>query len=114
MSGCGPGHWKGGAEPPSNGNVAPGGKLLAALPPGSWTTYGDVAEVLGTHPVPVGQQVATVPMANAHRVLTAEGRVSSGFRWTDPDRIDDPVELMKVEGVRFLPGEEAQLLLRSG
>ncbi|MEZ5264716.1 MAG: DUF1524 domain-containing protein [Acidimicrobiales bacterium] len=92
-----------GAEPPSNGNASPLAELLAALPPGSWTTYGDVAEVLGTHPVPVGQQVATVPMANAHRVLTAEGRVSSGFRWTDPDRIDDPVELMKVEGVRFLP-----------
>src|SRR5207253_5007833 len=29
-------------------------KACAALPPGTWTTYGDLAELIGSHPVPVG------------------------------------------------------------
>jgi hypothetical protein len=59
-------------------------KALAELPAGSWTTYGDLAALIGSHPVPVGMRLATVPVTNAHRVLQAEGTISPGFRWPDP------------------------------
>jgi alkylated DNA nucleotide flippase Atl1 len=76
-------------------------KALAELPAGSWTTYGDLAALIGSHPVPVGMRLATVPVVNAHRVLQAEGTISPGFRWLDPARTDDPRELLAQEGVQF-------------
>lgn len=76
-------------------------KALAELPAGSWTTYGDVAALIGSHPVPVGVRLATYPTSNAHRVLQVEGTVSPNFRWPDPTRRDDPRDLLRKEGVEF-------------
>jgi alkylated DNA nucleotide flippase Atl1 len=76
-------------------------KALAELPAGSWTTYGDLAALIGSHPVPVGMRLATIPVVNAHRVLQAEGTISPGFRWPDPARTDDPRDLLAQEGVQF-------------
>jgi hypothetical protein len=35
------------------------------------------------------------------RVLTAEGKVSSQFRWLDGDRHDNPIDILTAEGVKF-------------
>ena len=72
----------------------------ASLPTGTWTTYGDLAELIGSHPVPVGVHLATQSVPNAWRVLMADGTVSPGFRWPD-GRNDDPLELLTSEGVTF-------------
>ncbi|RLK25384.1 6-O-methylguanine DNA methyltransferase-like protein [Micromonospora sp. M71_S20] len=76
-------------------------KALAELPAGSWTTYGDLAALIGSHPVPVGARLATHPAPNAHRVLQVEGTVSPNFRWLDPNRTDDPRDILRAEGVEF-------------
>ena len=76
-------------------------RLLAELPAGRWTTYGDVAAVIGTHPVPLGQRLANHPAPNAHRILSADGRVAENFRWTFPERDDDPHEVLVSEGISF-------------
>ncbi|WUQ40289.1 MGMT family protein [Streptomyces sp. NBC_00234] len=45
--------------------------LLGAVPAGRWTTYGDVAAVIGSHAVPVGTHLATCGQCpNPWRVLT--------------------------------------------
>jgi O6-methylguanine-DNA--protein-cysteine methyltransferase len=44
-------------------------KAMAEIPAGSWTTYGDLAALIGSHPVPVGGRLANYPVPNAHRVL---------------------------------------------
>lgn len=75
--------------------------VLAEIPAGAWTTYGDVAAVVGTHPVPLGQRLANFPTPNAHRVLSAGGTVSSNFRWLDPNRTDTPRAVLESEGVEF-------------
>jgi alkylated DNA nucleotide flippase Atl1 len=81
---------------------------LAALPYGAWTTYGDLAELIGSHQVPVGQHVATTPgVLNAHRVLKADGRVAEEFRWTDPGDTRDIHEVLAADGVRFGPDHRA-------
>jgi alkylated DNA nucleotide flippase Atl1 len=76
-------------------------RALAELPAGSWTTYGDLAALVGSHPVPVGTRLAKTPAPNAHRVLQVGGTVSPNFKWLDPTRTDDPRELLRNEGVEF-------------
>lgn len=76
-------------------------QALAALPAGTWTTYGDVAALIGTHPVPVGQRLAVHPAPNAHRVLQVDGSVSPNFHWLEPGRTDDPLEVLREEGVQI-------------
>ncbi|MGC4768898.1 GmrSD restriction endonuclease domain-containing protein [Micromonospora sp. DT44] len=76
-------------------------KALAELPTGSWTTYGDLAALIGTAPQPVGNRLANHPTPNAHRVLQAGGIVAGNFRWVEPDRTDDPREVLRAEGVTF-------------
>lgn len=74
---------------------------LAELPAGSWTTYGDLAAIVGSHAVAVGTRLATVKVPNAHRVLQSGGTVSPNFKWVDPDMHDDPREMLRAEGVEF-------------
>lgn len=76
-------------------------QVLAAVPAGAWTTYGDVAAVIGTHPVPLGQRLANHPVPNAHRVLAAGGTVAPAFRWLDPARTDAPRDVLRSEGVEI-------------
>ncbi|WP_201724760.1 hypothetical protein [Streptomyces antimycoticus] len=40
-------------------------------------------------------------MHGAYRVLTADGRISAGFRWPDGQRREDPRTLLEAEGVVF-------------
>ena len=39
---------------------------VAAIPPGRWTTYGDLADLRGTAAVPVGVYLAQLPPAQTH------------------------------------------------
>ena len=79
--------------------------ILEALPQGRWTTYGDLADAVGTAPQPLGAHITTCPQcANAHRVLTAEGRLAAAFAWPDSNDARDPGEMLRAEGVGFLEG----------
>lgn len=75
--------------------------IVAEIPAGRWTTYGDVAIVAGTWAQPLAAIVANFPMANAWRVLQSGGTISPGFRWTEPGRDDDPRVVLEDEGLRF-------------
>lgn len=75
-------------------------ETLAALPSGTWTTYGELAKVLGTAGQPVGNHIRSCRVCpRAHRVLNDKGRVSDRFRWADPTRVDDPLDLLRADGV---------------
>lgn len=78
-------------------------RLMVALPAGRWTSYGDVASVVGTAAQPLGRHVTSCSRCeNAWRVLQDSGRPSAGFRWSDPDRTDTQREVLEKEGVRFI------------
>jgi alkylated DNA nucleotide flippase Atl1 len=87
-------------------------KALAGIPAGSWTTYGDLAALIGSHPVPVGVRLASHPRPNAYRFLQVEGTVSPSFRWPEPARTDDPQDLLRAEGVVFDQRGRADLAQR--
>ena len=76
-------------------------EILAALPAGNWTSYGEVAIVAGTYPQPLAAVLARYKLPNAWRVLQTGGTVSPGFRWFDPSRTDDPRDVLASEGVKF-------------
>ncbi|WP_411147505.1 DUF262 domain-containing protein [Streptomyces sp. A30] len=77
-------------------------QVLAALPHGMWTSYGDLAAFLGSGAQAVGNHLAGTPgLANAHRVLTSEGRVSEGFRWASGDEGGDVRSRLTADGIRF-------------
>jgi 5-methylcytosine-specific restriction protein B len=74
---------------------------LALIGGGSWTTYGDLAEVAGLSAQSIGQFVANQgDLPNGYRVLQADGSISSGFRWSD-SRTDDPRDVLRQEGIEF-------------
>ncbi|MEU4835998.1 DUF262 domain-containing protein [Streptosporangium sp. NPDC023615] len=74
---------------------------LTVLPAGSWTTYGELAELIGTHPRAVGGYIANrTDVPNAYRALSANGTVAPNFHWLD-GRTDDPIDVLKAEGVHF-------------
>jgi alkylated DNA nucleotide flippase Atl1 len=79
-------------------------RACAVLSPGMWTSYGDLAELIGSHPVPVGRYLATHPVQNAWRVLMADGSISPGFHWGDHDRADEPRDVLESEGLLFSHG----------
>jgi alkylated DNA nucleotide flippase Atl1 len=84
-------------------------RALALLPAGAWTSYSDLAELIGTHPVPVGAHLATRRVTHAWRVLSADGRPSPNFAWLEPGRTETQREVLEGEGVPFVSGGRAAL-----
>jgi alkylated DNA nucleotide flippase Atl1 len=79
--------------------------ILEALPMGQWTTYGTLADAVGTAAQPLGAHVATCEQcSNAHRILKSGGGVAPNFRWSDPEDRRDPTEMLRAEGA-FVNGK---------
>jgi alkylated DNA nucleotide flippase Atl1 len=95
--------------------------ILAALPVGHWTTYGSLADAVGTAAQPLGAHVATCPQCtNAHRILRSDGTVAPNFRWSDPEEERDSMEMLRAEGAlvngkpdpaRELSSDDLQVLI---
>jgi alkylated DNA nucleotide flippase Atl1 len=80
-------------------------QILEDLPSGRWTTYGDLADAIGTAPQPLGAHLNTCRQClHPWRVLTAAGRVAPEFAWNDATDQRDPQELLLGEGVGFVNG----------
>jgi alkylated DNA nucleotide flippase Atl1 len=83
-------------------------RAVEAIPPGRWTSYGDLAELAGTAAITVGRFVAgDRGLSGAWRVMGADGRPRPDFRWSDPNDERDIVEVLVSEGVRFGPNGSA-------
>jgi alkylated DNA nucleotide flippase Atl1 len=79
--------------------------ILNALPAGHWTTYGDLAAVVGTAAQPLGQHVTRCPDCDAaYRILSSDGRPAANFRWGDPERTESVEDVLSAEGVHFTKG----------
>ncbi|MEU9125502.1 DUF262 domain-containing protein [Streptomyces sp. NPDC048506] len=74
---------------------------VAALPHGTWTSYGDLAAFIGSGAQAVGNHLArTEGVVNAYRVLNADGKIAEGFQWTGQDGGDVRARL-RADGIRF-------------
>ncbi|MBA2472573.1 MAG: AAA family ATPase [Pseudonocardiales bacterium] len=76
-------------------------KALGYVEAGWWTTYGDLAALTGLSAQSVGKFLGAEKVNSAHRVLRSNGTISPDFHWPDPDRSDDPRQILESEGLRF-------------
>jgi alkylated DNA nucleotide flippase Atl1 len=75
-------------------------QALVALPEGTWTTYGNLAALIGSQALPVGQYLANTPgLTNAHRVLTVEGKVAAQFRFSDTNDTRNILQVLREAGI---------------
>ncbi|OAI40074.1 hypothetical protein AYO39_00240 [Actinobacteria bacterium SCGC AG-212-D09] len=80
-------------------------QAVNALPIGSWTSYGDLAELAGTAAQPTANHVAKDPSVKyGYRVLSGDGSVSASFEWGDASDERDPIEVLTGEGIEFDEG----------
>lgn len=76
--------------------------ILEQMPAGRWTTYGDLADVVGTAAQPLGGHVTScTDCTHAFRILDSTGQTRAGFRWSDPQDERTQREVLETEGVRF-------------
>jgi alkylated DNA nucleotide flippase Atl1 len=80
-------------------------RALEAIPAGRWTTYGELAALVGTAAQPLGQHIQHCRACpNVQRVLGAEGRPRPGVSWSDPNETRSQQDWLEAEGVWFSNG----------
>ena len=85
-------------------------RVISLVEPGEWTTYGDVAEVLDSHPNGIGSHIRNCQLADGApewRVLNRRGESSPGFLWTWMDRDGSQLDVLAEEGVPIIDGDRA-------
>jgi len=88
---------------------------LNGLPEGAWTTYGDIAQFVGTSAIAVGRWVtSSAAPKNAFRVLGADGKARPDFRWNDPSETRELRHALEEVGVRIDGGGVADPVQRLG
>ncbi|GHG50465.1 GTPase subunit of restriction endonuclease [Flavimobilis marinus] len=90
----------GSADTPAS-RLGPLRPALDQLGPGQWTSFQDLAQLTGLPYQDVAGRLMSSTHPATHRVLTLEGTVSEDFRWPDPARTDDAVNVLHEEGVEF-------------
>lgn len=79
--------------------------ILEALPYGKWTNYQELAEAVGTGAQAMAYHLTNHSgCANAYRVLTWDGRVAEGFRWTDDADSRNIADVLVEDGIALVEG----------
>jgi alkylated DNA nucleotide flippase Atl1 len=111
------------SEPATTGQLID--DLVAAIPGGNWTSYGEIAEAVGTNGQTVGNRIAKSEIPGAWRVLRTNGTVAPNFNWPNDSPYANmrPRTVLESEGIVFDHRDQAsneqklnheQLLARIG
>lgn len=104
-----------GTSPQTRRDWSPMHELLVRLDASEWTTYGDLAEAIGSHPIAVGQHLTRCDdCEHAYRVLGADGRPRTNFTWADPNETRTCRQVLEAEGVTFDSSGSADATRRVG
>jgi alkylated DNA nucleotide flippase Atl1 len=82
--------------------------VTRAIPLGRWVAYGEVAELVGMHPVPLGRHLVDAGIVHAHRVLQADGSISPRLAVRSFESADAVRARLVAEGVVFTHGRASQ------
>jgi 5-methylcytosine-specific restriction protein B len=75
--------------------------LLERVPPGSWTSHEDLADLVDGSPDEIAALLADTYLENSHRVLTADGDLPPAARLHARYRVGDLRRKLADEGVEF-------------
>lgn len=77
-------------------------QILEKIPSDRWTTYGELAKVVGTAAQPLGKHLQDCPeCTNAAHVLRSDGTSAPGFTWSDPNEHRTQRQVLLERGIRF-------------
>lgn len=82
-------------------------EAVGVIPPGYWTSYGDIAKAVGTASQVVGMRVSrTENLDGAWRVLRSNGSVAPGFHWSGEHGYGEKSaeQVLTEEGLVFTDG----------
>ena len=78
-------------------------RTAALVQPGEWTTYGDIAQVIGSHPRGLGAHIRNCSSeAPEWRILNKRGESQPGFTWTTRDFKGSQLDVLTDEGVAVI------------
>jgi alkylated DNA nucleotide flippase Atl1 len=75
-------------------------RVVAAMPDGTWTTYGDLGKAIGAHPKTVGNYLTARTCPGAYRVLEHSHALAENAPEEAPG-VPHPRSLLEASGVRF-------------
>jgi len=93
------------AEPAESFSTEVAHAVISLVDEGEWTTYGDVAEVLKSHPNGIGSHIRNCRVADGTpewRVLNRRGESSPGFVWTTSPHKGTQLEVLVAEGIKLI------------
>lgn len=78
-------------------------RVAALVQPGEWTTYGDIAQAIGSHPRGLGAHIRSCSdKAPEWRILNKRGESQPGFTWTTRDFKGSQLDVLTDEGVAVI------------
>lgn len=90
-------------------------QVISLVREGEWTTYGDIAAVLGSHPNGIGSHIRNCKVADGTpewRVLNRRGESSPGFIWTTSPHQGTQLDVLTREGVPIVDDTRADPSVR--
>lgn len=83
-------------------------RVVGLVKRGEWTSYGDVAAVIGSHPRGLGAHIRHCDEpAPEWRILNKRGESQPGFTWASRDRIGSQLDALIEEGVPLIGDNRA-------
>ena len=80
-------------------------RILRLMPMSKWTSYSDIGRVVGSSAQGVASHLTSCRECElGYHVLTSQGTISEGFRWSDATDERDPMLELEKDGVRFTDG----------
>ncbi|HWK25193.1 MAG TPA: DUF262 domain-containing protein [Solirubrobacter sp.] len=85
--------------------------ILELLPVGHWTTYRNIADVLGITAAGLGNHIPCKQCVNTHRILRGDRKVAPTRQWSQTSGSPDPAQLLREEGafVNGVPDRDREL-----
>ncbi|GGP13224.1 DUF262 domain-containing protein [Nonomuraea glycinis] len=80
---------------------APLTRILAAIPPATWVSYGDLAWLIGSHAVPVRVYLDKESVPGRHRVLTSDGEPPSDGRSVTRNELRQAMQSLVDDGIEL-------------
>ncbi len=97
------------AQAEKHRSEAAAARLISRIPPGRWSTFGDVGELTGSDATSIGQLVWNIEVPGSHRILRADGTISADAYPGSAAKAIEERLMLEQEGIQVDPHAPAHL-----